>query len=82
MSKVCLKSVNNYFNRLLRGVPGLSEYIAQYPSRYRDLSGYIAKYPSRSTLEIAKRIVEDMQSAVAVIEAGGQLDGAMISEYG
>ena len=76
------KSATNYLSRLLSNTDSLSEYIAQYSSRYRDLSGYIEKYPRLSTLEIAQRIVADMQRVVALINIRERLDRDMMSEFG
>ena len=76
------KSLTNYLNRLLSNTDSLSEYIAQIPSRYRNLSGYIEKYPHLPTHEIAQRIVADMQSVVALINRREQLNSAMMSEFG
>ncbi len=84
MSKVKdrLKSVNNYLNRSLSDTNSLEQYITQHPSRYRNLNGYIEKYPQLSTLEIAQRIVEDMQRVVALINRRERLNCDMMSEFG
>ena len=80
MSKEKNGSVRSHLNRLLSD-KGMEQYIAQCPSRYRDLSRYIEKYPHLSTLEIAQQIVADMQRVVALINIRERLNNAMMSEF-